>query len=244
LRNLGTNWSTSPQVFELSRGHVDLWRLRLNLPEQCHKLLQRVLNAEEIARADRFHFDRDRRRFVAARAQLRMILGRYLARDPRAITFLYGPHGKPHVDESVGFNLTHSEELAVLAVARERQVGVDLEAIRTINDIESIAGRFFSPRENAALLSIPESERTEAFFRCWTLKEAYIKATGEGLAQPTEAFDVAFGRGEQTELLSVHGKPEEASRWSLFEFSPTGGFVGAFAIEGHDWELRRFDYEL
>ena len=223
---------------------MDLWRLQLNPPEHYSGSLLQVLNAEEIARADRFHFDRDRRRFIAARAQLRMILGRYLARDAQSITFLYGPRNKPHVAESVGFNLSHSDDLAVVAVALERNMGVDIESIRTLKERDRIAGRFFSARENATLLSFPDSDRTEAFFRCWTLKEAYVKATGDGLAQPTESFDIAFDRGEQTELLRVDGKPEEASRWKLIEFSPAPNFAGALAVEGHDWELRRFEYEL
>ena len=223
---------------------MDLWRLRLNPPKQRHNLLQKVLSVEEIGRADRFRFERDRTRFVAARAQLRIILGSYLSTGPQTITFSYGPRGKPHVAEPVGFNLSHSEELAVIAVALERNVGVDIEAVRAIRDMERIAGRFFSVRENASLLSSPQNERTEAFFRCWTLKEAYVKATGDGLAQPTHAFDVAFARGERIEMVSVNGKPGEASRWKLFEFSPTPSFVGALAVEGHDWKLRRFNYEL
>ena len=223
---------------------MDLWRLHLNPPERYGGHLLQVLNTEEIARADRFHFDRDRKRFIAARAQLRMILGRYLARDAQELTFLYGPRNKPHVAETVGFNLSHSDDLAVVAVALERNTGVDIESIRTLKERDRIARRFFSARENATLLSFPDSDRTEAFFRCWTLKEAYVKATGDGLAQPTESFDIAFDRGEQTELLRVGGKPEEASRWKLIEFSPAPNFAGALAVEGHDWELRRFEYEL
>jgi len=216
----------------------------LNPPAQYDGLLRQVLNTEENVRADRFHFDRDRMRFIAARAQLRMILARYLARDPEMITFSYGPRGKPHIAESVGFNLSHSDDLAVVAVALERNVGVDVEAIRTMKERDRIAGRFFSAGENAALLGVPESERTKAFLRCWTLKEAYVKATGDGLAHPTESFDVAFGLGEQTELLRVDQEPEEASRWRLMGFSPAPNFVGALAVEGHDWEQRRFDYQL
>ena len=222
---------------------MDLWRLRLNPPEQKRELLRPILNAEEITRADRFHFERDRRRFIAARAQLRLILGKYLAQDPQAITFSYGERGKPHVAESVEFNISHSEELAIVAVAHERNLGVDVEAIRTMEDIEGISRRFFSARENVALFNIPVDEQSEAFFRCWTLKEAYIKAIGDGLAYPTESFDVSFGRGERAELLRVEGKPDEASRWKLLQFSPAPNFIGAVAVEGHDWELRQFDYE-
>jgi 4'-phosphopantetheinyl transferase len=243
LKNFESEWSTS-QSFELSRSHVDLWRLNLNAPEQHREALRHILNAEEINRADRFHFERDRRRFIAARAQLRLILGEYLAQDPQAITLSYGERGKPHVAEPVAFNISHSEELAVVAVAQERILGVDVEAIRTIEDLEGIARRFFSTRENEVLFNIPVREQSEAFFRCWTLKEAFVKATGDGLAHPTESFDVTFGRGEQAELLSVEGKPDEPSRWKLFQFSPAPNFVGALAVEGQDWELRRFEYEL
>jgi len=165
-----------------------------------------------------------------------------LGKDPKAIAFSYGPRGKPHVTAPIEFYLSHSEDLAIVAVAHERRVGVDLEAIRIIEDIEGVARRFFSTRENAALMNVPKAERGEAFFRCWTLKEAYVKATGDGLAQPTRLFDVDFGRSGSTGLLSVEGKPEEASRWKLFEFSPAPSFVGAVAVEGQNCDLRRFDY--
>ena len=111
-----------------------------------------------------------------------------------------------------------------------------------MEDVEAIAQRFFSAQENAELMLLEKAARQKAFFCCWTLKEAYVKATGDGLAQPTEAFDVGFVRGGPVGLLNVVGKPEEVFRWELLGFSPAPHYVGAIAVEGHDWELRRCDY--
>ena len=237
-----SGWNTLSSAFELSRGRVDLWRLQLNQSERDLTLQERVLDVGERARADRFHFARDRRRFIAARAQLRSILGKYLGMDPRTLTFSYGPRGKPHLNAPIGFNITHSGELSLVAVACERDVGVDLEELRAMENVEDIAERFFSARENAELQRLQSSARQEAFFCCWTLKEAYVKATGDGLAQPTEAFDVGFARGGPVRLLNVEGDSEESCRWELLGFFPASGYVGALAVEGHDWELSRYDY--
>jgi 4'-phosphopantetheinyl transferase len=234
-------WSNTSPDFKLSLGYVDLWRLHLNLPEKTQDALRQVLNAEELARADRFKFERDRRRFIAARAQLRTIVGKYLETDPRALAFKYGARGKPFLDAPIRFNVTHSKELALVAIASERNVGVDLEAIRAMEDIEQIVRRFFSAGESAELAGLRDVEQREAFFRCWTLKEAWIKATGDGLSQPTESFDVAFGRDGPVRLLHVGGKPEEANRWELLGLLPAPGYIGALAVEGQDWELRCFD---
>jgi len=239
---LEPSWSIVSPDFELSFRYVDLWRFHLDLPATDEDLLQQVLSEEELTRANRFKFERDRRRFIMARGQLRNILGRYLGTDPQELAFSYGPRGKPHVAAPVGFNVSHSDELALVAVACERNVGVDLEAIRVISEFETIARRFFSSRENAALAGMQDLERQEAFFRCWTLKEAWIKATGDGLSQPTESFDVAFGRDGPVRLLHVEGKPEEANRWKLVGLLPAAGYIGALAVEGLDWELRCFDF--
>ena len=241
---LEPSWSIASPDFELSFRYVDLWRLHLALPATDEELLQRVLSEDELTRANRFKFEGDRRRFMVARGQLRNILGRYLGTDPQKLAFSYGPRGKPHLAAPVGFNVSHSEELALVAVACQRIVGVDLEAIRVIRDFEKIAERFFSSRENAELAGMQDIERQEAFFRCWTLKEAYVKATGDGLTRPTESFDVAFSRDGPVQLLSVQGSTEEAYRWELLGFQPAPGYIGALAVEGQDWELRCFDFIL
>jgi 4'-phosphopantetheinyl transferase len=170
-----------------------------------------------------------------------MILGRYAGLDPRALVFMYGLRGKPvfaQVDlEGLKFNLAHSGEMALIGVTLYRDIGVDLEEIHSLYDAPRIAERFFSPRESAALRAFPEAERLEAFFRCWTLKEAYLKATGDGLARAIDSFDVTFARGDSPRLRSAEGKPEELWRWSLVQLAPAPGYVGAVAVEGHGWTM-------
>ncbi|MFY9555865.1 MAG: 4'-phosphopantetheinyl transferase superfamily protein [Blastocatellia bacterium] len=234
-----------PEAPALSRKQVHLWRLPLNLGGPDLHRLQQTLASDERARAERFYFERDRRRFIAARGQLRMILGRYVGVSPRALVISYGARGKPFLGRMFGtgaikFNLSHSAELALVAVSQDRDIGVDLEEVRALDDAERIAERFFAPRENAALLEVPEAVRTEAFFCCWTLKEAYVKATGDGLARPTESFEVSFAPSKHTRLLSVEGDSREASRWSLVGLAPERGYIGALAVEGHGWTVSLF----
>lgn len=198
-------------------------------------------------RAELFHFEQDRKRFIVGRGVLRTILALYLGTEPSRLQFCYGPHGKPYLADRLGdatlrFNLAHSHELALYAFTRGREIGVDLEYIRYMPGVEQIAARFFSTRENAVLHALPTSQKQEAFFNCWTLKEAYIKAIGNGLAQPLDKFDVSLAPGEPARLLSVEGAPEEASRWSLKALTPAPGYVAALAVEGHDWRLTYWQF--
>ena len=237
-----SEWGDAPEALPPPRDHVHVWLFGLNPMTAQLQVLWDTLTSDERARADRFHFERDHRRFIAARGQLRMILGRYTGVDPKALTFSYGPRGKPILSHprrtpTLSFNLSHSGEMALAAVTHERAVGVDLEEMRVLQDAEAIADRFFSPRESSVLRALPEKERLEGFYRCWTCKEAYVKATGDGLARPTESFDVAFGRGEAAQLLSVEREPDEAARWSMAALAPAPGYVGAIAVEGHGWSL-------
>lgn len=141
-------------------------------------------------------------------------------------------------DESaIRFNMSHSHDLALYAVTRNRELGIDLEHIRKDFASHEIAQQFFSPREVARLRALPLSMQTKAFFNCWTRKEAYIKATGKGLSLPLHQFDVSLVPGEPTLLLSTRENPQEASRWTLRELKPGPGYVVALAVEGHDWRL-------
>jgi 4'-phosphopantetheinyl transferase len=229
-------WAEPLEVVRFSHNQVHLWTVRLNQTPQELDLLEQTLISDERARAERFHFERDRRRFIAARGQLRMILSRYTGVHPRSLVFAYGARGKPSLSQAFDatgprFNLTHSGELALLAVTQDRSVGVDVEEIHPIDAVEPIAQQFFSQRENAQLLAVPKARRLEAFFCCWTLKEAYLKATGDGLWRPTNTFDVALTRHQHSRLLSVAEDSQEASRWSLIQLAPERGYVGALAVE-------------
>lgn len=215
---------------------VHVWHVSLDTSPLRLSSLWAVLDEAEKARAERFHFARDRVRFVAARGTLRVILGRYLDRDPARIALVYGVQGKPVLDPSAGdarasFNVSHSADLALVAVCLGRQIGVDLERIRPDIAAEDIARRFFSPRENAALSALPPEHRVAAFFNCWTRKEAFVKALGEGLALPLDHFDVSLSPGEPAALLRTAPDPSEAQRWYLAALDAGPDYAAALAVE-------------
>jgi 4'-phosphopantetheinyl transferase len=162
------------------------------------------------------------------------------------VQFVYGLHGKPCLREDTGpaairFNLAHSHQLAVYVIARTREVGIDLEYMRPVPDLQQIATSAFSAREVAMLSGLPPGQQREAFYLCWTSKEAYVKAKGLGVAQPLTQFDVSLVPGKPARLLRVEGDPEETTRWSLRWLRPAPGYVAALAVEGHDWQLTCHD---
>jgi 4'-phosphopantetheinyl transferase len=188
-----------------------------------------------------------RDQFVAGRGIQRDILARYLGVKPEAIRFRYSPTGKPTLDapaDSLGirFNVSNSGGLALYALTLAHEVGVDLEAIRPLSDSLGIAQRFFSPWESDTLRALPSAVRNLAFFRCWTRKEAYVKAVGQGLSMPLDQFDVAFRPGEPARLLRIRGDAVGAERWTLFELNPGEVYVGSLAVEGSAWRLVHFDW--
>ncbi len=218
---------------------IQLWPLSLDaLAPDLHRF-NSILSADERQRAGRFHFRRDRDRFVVCRGALRLILSRRLGIKPEAVQFQYGPYGKPGLahDTTLRFNVSHSHEAALIAVARGADIGVDIERIRRDVDYETMAGRFFSRREAAALRALPDSHRVNAFFKCWTRKEAYLKARGDGLSFPLDGFDVSVD-GEAA-LLENRVDPAEISRWSLRDVSDeAAGYAAALAVEGGDFQTK------
>jgi 4'-phosphopantetheinyl transferase len=235
-------WHRPEEALILGNDEVHVWRAALDhRPSQIDSLLD-TLAEDEQQRAGRFYFPIDRERFIVARGVLREILGFYLNRAARSVSFCYGPFAKPALAwESAGntihFNMSHSHGVALYAFTRGREIGIDLEYIREDLEVEQLAGRFFSQREIATLRALPVALRKYAFFLCWTRKEAYIKARGEGLSLPLDEFDVSLIPGEPAALLGTQTDPNEALRWSLQELSPGPGFVSALAVEGHGWSL-------
>jgi 4'-phosphopantetheinyl transferase len=226
---------------ELSNNDLHVWSVQLDAAPELVGRLAQQLSIDEIDRAGRFRFARDCKRFVVARAVLRCLLGRYTGRSPKAIEFAYGPFGKPllaQANRPLQFNLAHSGDLAVYAVALDDPVGVDVEIEKGRLDAESLARRFFSPRERAILESVAERERTHAFFTCWTRKEAFLKARGTGLTQPLDGFDVSLAPNEPILVRSVANDPTEADHWSLFGFEPVPGTIGAAAVRRRHAEMR------
>ena len=187
-------------------------------------------------RADRFCFDKDRKKFIVRVGILRTILGRYVGVEPNALRFIYGKRGKPMLADlflngSIHFSMSHSEGLALYAFTCDHEMGVDTEFIRDIPEMDQIAERFFSARENAVFRSLPASKKREAFFNYWTRKEAFIKAVGEGLYLPLDAFDVSLVPGKPARLLRTDENLGIASRWFIQELKPAPGFAGALALE-------------
>jgi 4'-phosphopantetheinyl transferase len=204
---------------------------------------RQVLSEDELERAARFHFARDRQRYVSSRAVLRIILAAYLDADPKELSFRYSEKEKPslsdaYAEREIEFNVSHSGTVALLAFTRRREVGVDVELIRRDFDVEGIAYRFFSEHEKQALAALAPEQRHEAFFRCWTRKEAYIKATGAGLSLPLSQFDVSLAAGDNDALISTRPDPEEFRRWHMREVPAGAGYAAAICVLGRGWDLR------
>jgi 4'-phosphopantetheinyl transferase len=233
----------------LGENQVHVWRIDLAGPGDEIQRCRGLLSSDEILRADRFYFDEHRRRFIVARAAMRQVLSRYLSVAPQDLFFSYSDKGKPELPDGskeaeIKFNLSHSSDIALFAVTEAQRVGVDIESVNPELAIEEIAERFFSVSEVNTLRAVLRSERAEAFFSCWTRKEAYVKAVGEGLSAPLDSFEVAFGPGVPAALLRVRTDPTEVSRWSIYDIKVAEGYKAALAVEGHGHKLGLLRWEL
>lgn len=232
----------SASVFIPAEDAVEFLRVDLNSPPEVVAGYRLLLTALEQERADRFVTETLTRRSIVCRGVLRRYLSNRLGVPAAEIRFIAGPHGKPNLAPDYGasleFNVSHSGNLAVIAAAVGRVVGVDVEAMDESVSRDELATRFFSARERQAYFAISESQRLAAFYRIWTCKEAYLKATGIGLSFPLGQFSVTAAIDEPPGLLHVDERPEEIQRWS-FVAPPVGtGHAAALAVEGHGWTLR------
>jgi 4'-phosphopantetheinyl transferase len=237
-------WSTTSADLLMAGDEVHIWQITLDQPDLMVQSFSQVLSENEWERAQRFHCEQDRRRFIAGRGQLRSILGRYLDFEPDRLQFCYGPKGKPalgrHLDlhgNTLHFNLSHSNGLALCALAWNWEVGVDLEYIRPVPTAEQLAQRFFSSREHALIKALPAHDQPRAFFRLWTFKEAYLKATGKGLTHLLRDVEVTLAEGKPARLVGVAQDAQVSDHWSLQSFTPTTNYLAALAVKGHDWRL-------
>jgi 4'-phosphopantetheinyl transferase len=193
-----------------------------------------VLTPDERARADRFHFDRDRRRFTLARACLRHALAEVTGASARGLRLEYGPFGKPRLPEGPTFNLSHADDWAAIAIdttGRQRELGIDLEGMRTLPDFERLTETVFSAAERRAISELPADRRIEGFFSGWTRKEAYLKARGDGLQRPLTAFAVSVVPEHPVRLLQVDDDAAETERWQLHAYVPVATYLAALCIE-------------
>lgn len=230
----------------LPAGHIHVWRAIVDVPFARLQVYQETLSPDERERAQRFILSRHQQRFTAARGILRQILARYLRTPPRDIRIQSGPFGKPFlqdpVEQPLHFNVAHSQQLALYAVSRDFEVGIDLEGDRDSLDYAGLAERVCSAEELLTFQKLSRTEQRTAFFRCWTRKEAFVKAIGKGFSFPLEQVTISFTDDEPPRILSVHGQSSED--WSLFDLPLGQGFWGALAVAGKPSLIQGCDYQL
>jgi 4'-phosphopantetheinyl transferase len=228
------------QRLELVDGEVHLWVARLEAAESTFARAFSWLSPDEVERADRFRFDKHRSAFVLGRAVLRALLASYLRIPPEEASFVYGPKGKPALAGAtcpLDFNVSNSGDLAAYAFTLGCEIGVDVEHRRRLLEIEGIARRFFAPEEVTELMALSEGERPEGFFNCWTRKEAYIKAVGDGLSVPLDSFQVTLEPGVPARMVALDGSAAAAERWTLHAFTPEPDYAGAIAYRDRERPL-------
>lgn len=227
---------------QLQENEVHVWRADLNVTSTSLPRYQALLSPEELTRAKRFYFERDRHTWTVAHGVLRFLLGKYLESDPGKITFQLNEYGKPSlsrsdIHDSFQFNLSHSKNLALFAFAQKNVVGVDVEYMSNIS-YEEVSRHSFSPLEQQMLQNLPQIQKASAFFKCWTSKEAYIKGRGMGLSLPLNIFDVSIQPEEPCALIDSREDPREVQRWQFYKLEPGLEYAGALAVEGKDITLR------
>jgi 4'-phosphopantetheinyl transferase len=229
------------EEFVLTPSEVHVWFVDLRLDPESLFDLQRTLSADEEKRAQRFRSEVDKDRSIVSHGILRTLLARYTLQQPEQLSFSEGPNGKPALtpgsnDKDIQFNLAHSDDHALVAIATGREVGVDIERVIEQDDHERIARHFFSPIELASFLEYPDNQRTRFFFRHWVRKEAYLKARGFGLTRHEEGFDVPLTDAQVSIFAHADG-----TTWTAREILPLPGYAAAVVARGADWRLRSFD---
>lgn len=231
------SWHIPPDFIRLKENEVHTWRLYHDQVNYPINNLKNLLAPDELKRSQKFRFTEHQNRFIISWALLRLILEIYLKTKASLIHFQYNPYGKPFLSnkskgECIKFNMSHSGNISLYAVTRNREIGIDVEFIKSDIDELEIAKHFFSPHEIGELLQVPSQLRKKAFFDCWTRKEAFIKARGEGLSIPLDSFDVSLAPGQPARLMSTRSDKSEISKWFLKELYPGPGYAGALVVEG------------
>lgn len=240
-------WKTPPEYYSINADQVHVWRIDWDPQEKNLDQFIKLLSIKEAHQASKFYFEADRIRYIVMRSSLRRLLGKYLEVAPADLEIAYSHHGKPYlvnldIHKKINFNISHADRLGLIAIAMDRRVGVDLELVRQEDSIEAISQRFFTPEESKQIMSLPASLQPEAFFTCWTRKEAFIKARGEGLSIPLDQFEVSIYPKDDPKLLIIKNNPVELGRWLMFHLEPGDDYVGALVVDGKNldvigWEM-------
>jgi 4'-phosphopantetheinyl transferase len=227
-------WLNSPDNLILSEDEAHVWRADLALNECFQNSFLKLLSPDEKNRAKKFRFAKDSQNFIVARGILRSLISKYLEINPAEVSFRYSDFGKPSIanNHSLQFNISHSQNIALFAFTKKFNIGVDVEFVNPDVEVKEIAASFFSKNEIKNLLALPEQQQTLGFFYCWTRKEAFIKAVGEGLSFPLDKFEVSVEPNKPVKLLATYRQPKDVSKWSIYSLSPEANFVGGLVIEG------------
>jgi 4'-phosphopantetheinyl transferase len=241
-------WGSAPVRLDLAENQVHVWRAELDFPKWILEKYLRLLSPDELWRAGRYKFERDHDWYIARRGILRVLLSRYLDVHPETIIFSYSPYGKPSLSDNLSysnldFNISHSTGFALYGFGREIPLGIDIERQRNDFDHLKLAERFFSPYEINALALLSPDEQSVGFYHCWTRKEAFIKAHGEGLSLALDSFDVSLDPDEPASLLATRGDLEPDENWRLINIDPVPGFVGALAISASIQDIRYWNFD-
>ena len=238
-----TLWTHSTLPIQpLADSDIHVWCASLNVPPQDLSYYSSLLSQEETVHAERFYFEKDRSRFIAGRGLLRTLLGSYLNLEPAQIEFVYGPYGKPALksrltDHVLEFNLSHSNDLVLYAFNWNRRVGIDIEYMIPMQDMDDFAEQFFAPNEKAYFHSLSGDQKSDVFFKLWTSKEAFLKANGKGLTVPISEVEISLAIEKTVKLISIGGDREQSAGWRLELFDPFQGYQAALAVERCDKQI-------
>ncbi|RZK13103.1 MAG: 4'-phosphopantetheinyl transferase superfamily protein [Flavobacterium sp.] len=227
-------WLNPPEKLTLNDAEAHIWRVDLELDECLQSSLLKLLSPDEKDRARKFCFVKDSRNFIVARGILRSLIGNYLEINPSDISFQYSKFGKPSIadNNSLQFNISHSQNMALFGFTKKFTIGVDVEFVNPNIEVRDIAANFFSRKEIQNLFALPAEQQTLGFFNCWTRKEAFIKAVGEGLSFPLDQFEVSLEPDKPAKLLATDWNPKAVSKWSMYSLAAGTDFVGSLVIEG------------
>ena len=236
MKEIYPNWQKSPQRILIKEKETHLWYLRLERSDKERLYLQNLLSIDELNRAKRFVFEKDQASFIVARGLLRKILGQYANSPPDVLKFSYNIYGKPFLTQNgtqsvFDFNISHSHNVALLGITRKSQIGVDVEKLNPDIAIPQIAESYFSKKEASLFRSLPKNKKVEGFFKCWTCKEAYIKAKGKGLSIPLDGFHVDFNSPGQPRLLKSNLYPKDVNKLDFYSFNIAESFAAAVVVD-------------
>ena len=237
-------WKISPPELTLPPGMVHIWLADLNQSDACAAWLEQTLGSNERERANRFRFPHLRRNYVIRQGILRNLLGRYTGTDAAAINFSLGPAGKPALtaNPKLQFNMSQSQHLALYGFTLEHEIGVDIEFERPLDDLEVVARYYFAEEEITSLFSLPPDQHITAFIKCWSRKEAFIKAVGQGLRYPLNAFAVTLAPDVPARLLRVDAQPEAVNQWRYATFDMPGEFAAAAIVTHPHWQVAQWQW--